>query len=70
MLQLQQVWTHSKGMLIGKEGTRNTNMFQMRQEGAYSQRLQRKTDNEERKVQEDSDNENKEKEQGFGEDLK
>jgi len=70
MLQLQQVRTHSKGMLIGKEGTRNTNMFQMRQEGAYSQRLQRKTDNEERKVQEDSDNENKEKEQGFGEDLK
>jgi len=21
------VWTHGKGMLIGEEGTRNTNMF-------------------------------------------
>jgi len=36
-------------MLIRKEGTRNTNMFQMQQEGAYSQRLQRKTDDEETK---------------------
>jgi len=34
-------------MPIGKEGTRNMNMFQMQQEGAYCQRLQRKTDNEE-----------------------
>jgi len=49
MLQLQQVQTHSKGMLIRKEGMRNTNMFQMRQERTYSQRLQRKTDNEETK---------------------
>ena len=28
---------------------RNTNMFQMQQEGAYSQKLQRKTNNEETK---------------------
>ena len=27
VLQLQQVWSYGKGMLIGKEGTRNMNMF-------------------------------------------
>jgi len=36
-------------MLIRKEGIRNTNMFQMQQEGTYSQRLQRKTDDKETK---------------------
>jgi len=49
MLQLQQVWPHGKRMPIRKEGMRNTNMFQMQQEGAYSQRLQRKTGDEETK---------------------
>ena len=49
MLQLQQVQIHDKGMLIRKERTRKMNMFQIQQEGAYSQRLQRKTDDEEMK---------------------
>ena len=47
MFQLQQVWPHGKRILIRKEETRNTNMFQMQQEGAYCQRLQRKTNDEE-----------------------
>jgi len=29
VLQLQQVQSYGKGMLIGKEETRNTNVFQM-----------------------------------------
>jgi len=36
-------------MLIRKEGTRNMNMFQIQQEEAYSQRLQRKRNDEEKK---------------------
>ena len=47
MLQLQQVRTHGKGMLIGKERTRNKDMFQMREERTYRQRLQKKADDEE-----------------------
>ena len=49
MLQLQQVWLYGKKMPIRKKGTRNTNMFQIQQEGVYCQRLQRKTDDEETK---------------------
>ena len=46
MLQLQQIWTHDKGMPIGKERMRNKDMFQMRKERTYCQRLQRKAEDE------------------------
>ena len=49
MLQLQQIWTYDKGMPSREERTRNMNLFQMRQEGAYCQGLQRKADNKEEK---------------------
>ena len=49
MFQLQQVWTHSKGLLIRKERKRNTNMLQMQQERVYCQKVQKQTDDEEMK---------------------
>ena len=49
MLQLQQIRAYGKGMPSREEGTGYTNLFQMRQKGAYHQELQRKRDNEEEK---------------------
>ena len=47
MLQSQQIQTYGKRMLSRKEGTRNKDMFQMREERTYRQELQREADDEE-----------------------
>ena len=64
MLQLQQVRTYGKGMLSREERTRDMNLFQIWQERAYCQRLQREANNEE-----EEDEDNKKEEQSFDEDL-
>jgi len=46
MLQLQQIQTHGKKMLIKKERKQNQEMFQMQEKRTYCQGLQRNTVNE------------------------
>jgi len=57
-------------MPIGKEGTRNTNMFQIRQKGHIAKDCKEKQIMKKRKVQKESDDEDDKKEESFGDNLK
>jgi len=57
-------------MLIGKKERETRTCFKCNKKGHIAKYCKGKQTMKKQKVQEDSDNEDKEKEQGFGEDLK
>ena len=67
MFQLQQIWAHGKELPRKEQETRKC--FKYNKEGHIAKDCKGKQTMKNRKVKEDSDNENNKKEEDFGEDL-